>query len=165
MGDLCVRLGEEHRRDTCLIERRSYPKHVRFGQELLLLHAKLSMFGKFSVHVSLVRWCEGLGEEHSISVYRGPKPFGHLNELIGNLLHLNPRTFSKHPTKTYRHVERWCTQNNKLSTKTLVGSLFYFWDGMSTQPTPNESRTRKTCPRRGRGGGAPQTRNPSWING
>jgi hypothetical protein len=71
-----VRLGEDHRRDTCLIESRVIhfsSTKTSFGQELLLLHAKLSMFGKFSVHVSFMGWCEGLGEEHSISVLLGTK--------------------------------------------------------------------------------------------
>ena len=47
--------------------------NVTFGQELVVLYRKPSMFDKFSVHAW--RWCEGLNNEHSISVQSGSNSF------------------------------------------------------------------------------------------
>ena len=43
---------------------------MTFGRELVVLHTKLSMVGKFLVHA----WtkCGGLNIEHSISIHEGP---------------------------------------------------------------------------------------------
>ena len=50
--------------------------NLRFGLELVVLHAILSKLGRFLVQVWSL--CGGLNKELSISVHRGPNSFWHV---------------------------------------------------------------------------------------